>query len=85
MHHNTRDVLSEAAYLARACELLAQHIKRVEDSVFGTECLTSHQEGLLTHACTHLAAGAKDHIEMATQFVDSWHAAIEAALHPNNS
>lgn len=81
MNHTTRAAISEAAHLERACELLIQHIKRVEDSVFGTEQLTPHQEGLMADANMN-AASAIDHIELATQYVDRWYEAVNYAANP---
>jgi len=80
MHYSTRDILGEVAYLKRNCELLTKRLEGIENMLFGTERLTPMQEGMVADANARWAAGAKDHLDLAIQYVDGWNDAITAAL-----
>jgi hypothetical protein len=79
MHHTTRDVLGTAAYLRRSCEIVLGQLKRVDAMVVGTEQLTPIQEAAIVNAQRDLAERAKEHLELAGQYVDDWqHTVVEA-------
>jgi len=79
MHHTTRDVLGTAAYLRRSCEILLGQLKRVDAMVVGTEELTPIQEAAIVNAQQGPAESAKEHLELAGQFIEDWqHAVVEA-------
>lgn len=79
MHHTTGDVLGTASYLRRSCEIVIAQLKRVDALVVGTEHLTPIQEAAVIQAQTNLAERAKEHLALASQYVDDWqHAIVEA-------
>lgn len=80
MHHTTRDVLGEAAYLRRSCELLIDQLKEIDRLAVGTEALTQIQEAAIGNAHRACADRAKDHLELASQYVENWRVAITDAL-----
>jgi hypothetical protein len=80
MHHATSDVLGQAAYLRRSCEILLSQLQQIDRMVVGTEELTPIQQTAIEKANTNLAEFAKDHLELASQHVDQWHRAVTAAL-----
>lgn len=80
MHHTTSAVLGQAAYLRRSCEILLGQLQQVDRMVVGTEDLTPIQEAAIERANTNLAEFAKDHVELASQYVSKWHSAVQEAL-----
>jgi len=80
MNHTTSSILGEAAYLKRSCELLLDRLKGVEALVFGTEQLTPMQESEVANANQRWAEGAKEHVELANQYLRDWHDALDRAL-----
>ncbi|MEC3978172.1 hypothetical protein [Amycolatopsis sp. H20-H5] len=80
MHHTTGDILGQAAYLRRSCEILLGQLRTIDGMVVGTEELTPIQEAAVSNANEGLAERAKEHVELATQYVESWRRALNAAL-----
>jgi hypothetical protein len=80
MHHTPRDVLGEAAYLRRACDMLAAALDQVERSVSPHHQVDAIQEAELAHAHARWVPYAKDQVEMATRYVEEWRRHVEAAL-----
>jgi hypothetical protein len=69
VHHCGRDVLGEAAHLQRACEFLRGFIAEVGASVSPHDELTPMQEAELENGYARWCAAAKEHLELATQYV----------------
>jgi hypothetical protein len=80
MHHTTSDVLGQAAYLRRSCEILLGQLQQIDRMVVGTEQLTPIQEAAVADANQEHAEGAKQHVELASRYVEDWHRALREAL-----
>lgn len=80
MHHTPRDVLGEAAYLRRACDLLTAALDQLERSVSPHAQVDAIQEAELARAHAVWVPYAKDHVELATRYVEGWRSSVEAAL-----
>ena len=80
MNHTTSDVLGRAAYLKRSCEILLGQLAEANRMVNGTEQLTPIQEAAVTDANVKQAERAKEHLELASQYLDGWKSALTDAL-----
>jgi hypothetical protein len=80
MYHTTRETLGEVAHLMRACQVLMSSLEGIENTLSGTEQLTTIQEAEIADANQRCGWSAKDHVELATQFVEDWRRCIDAAL-----
>lgn len=78
--HTTRDVLGRAAYMRRTCELLLSQLREVDAAVTGTEHLTPMQEADIEKAGVDHAERASEHLDLASQFIDNWHRALDRAF-----
>jgi hypothetical protein len=78
--HTTRDVLGRAAYMRRTCELLLSQLREVDAAVTGTEHLTPMQEADIEKAAVDHAERASEHLDLASQFIDNWHRALDRAF-----
>lgn len=80
MQHTTSEVLGQAAYLRRSCEILLGQLQQVDRMVVGTEELTPIQEAAVANANQHHAESAKQHVELASRYVEDWQRALTEAL-----
>ena len=80
MQHTTSEVLGQAAYLRRSCEILLSQLQQIDRMVTGTEQLTPIQEAAVADANHNHAESAKTHLELASQYVESWQRALSEAL-----
>ncbi|KFU80777.1 hypothetical protein SAMN04489729_5519 [Amycolatopsis lurida] len=79
MHHTTRDVLGEAAYLRRSCDILIDQLKEIDRLATGTEELAPVHEAAVADANVK-AAGAKEHLELAGRYIGQWKQALTQTL-----
>ncbi|MEC3978144.1 hypothetical protein [Amycolatopsis sp. H20-H5] len=79
MQHTTRNVLGEAAFLRRGCDILIDQLREIERLVDGTEELTPIQEAAVATADAH-PEGAKEHLELAGRYIAVWKKALEGGL-----
>jgi hypothetical protein len=80
MQHTTSDVLGQAAYLRRSCEILLGQLQQIDRMVVGTEQLTPIQEAAVANANRDFAERAKEHVGLASQYAEDWHRALREAL-----
>jgi hypothetical protein len=80
VHHTTNDVLGQAAYLRRSCEIVVGQLRAIDGVVNGAERLTPVKEAEVGAVTQRWAEGARDHVELASQYVRDWHQALFRAL-----
>jgi hypothetical protein len=80
MRHTTQHVLGHAAYLRRSCELLLDQLRDIDRLTIDTKQLTPLQEAAISQATTGHAECAKDHLELASQYIDKWREAVAEGL-----
>ncbi|MCP3797985.1 hypothetical protein NLX83_01810 [Allokutzneria sp. A3M-2-11 16] len=80
MHHTTRNILGEVEYLRRSCEILLGQLREIGGMATGTEQLTPIQEAAVADAHVAQAERAKEHLELAGQYLQGWQRAINDAL-----